>query len=238
MSFSSSITPGAISQTGAEHDWLRPEVAGVEAGDLAGPIAFRQLRHQTKNALQRILCVLQVTAEAAETPAAQALIEDLQKRIRLTATISDALFGLTAMPAELAVRLRRLAGDMLLQLAAPEQRIALEVQVEGGVGPTWLDDTVLRVAHEMLSEAVLQGLRGHADGAVGVMLTVLTDRTRLRVSDDGRVRREHDDDDGGLAIMRDLARAQGGRVWLARDAGLTVATLELPHGRRGIERLA
>ena len=239
MSFSPSITPLATPQTGADHDWPGRERMVMEAGEPGGPAAFRQLRHQTKNALQRILCLVHGAAELAETAAGQALIEDLQQRIRLTAAISDALFGLTVAPAELAVRLRRLAGDMLQQLAAPEQRIALDVRVEGGSGPAWLDDAVLRVAHEMLGEAIMQGLRGRERGTVAVVLSVLADRTRLRVSDDGPARRRQDGDDDGLALMRDLVRAQGGRVWLGRELGLRVATLELPHGqRRGIERLA
>ncbi len=238
MSFSRSITPAAAPQTDAGREWLRPESMGLEAGESAGA-AFQQLRHQTKNALQRILCLVHASAELAETPAAQAMIEELHQRIRLTAAISDALFGLTAMPAQLAVRLRRLASDVLLQLAAPGQCITLEVQVEGCGGPAWLDGTVMRVAHEMLSEAILQGLQGCPHGSIAVTLTVLADRTRLRVSDDGVARHGRGDGDGGFTLMRDLARPQGGRVWIGREAGLTMATLELPHGPwSGIERLA
>ena len=230
MSYSPSISPVAP-QTG-DHDWAGERVAAE------GDAAFRQLRHQTKNALQRILCVVHGNAALGETADGRALIEELHRRIRLTVAISDALFGLTASPAALAVRLRRLAGDMLRQRAEPGQRVALDVRVEGGDGPGWLDDMVLRVAHEMLDGARMQGLRGRLHGAVTVTLTVLADRTWLTVSDDGAARRVRDDDDGGVSLMRELVRAQGGRVWLVREAGLTLATLELPHGRRGIERLA
>src|SRR4051794_32250236 len=60
---------------------------------------LRQLRHHTKNTLQQIIGLLGETRELLETPEGEALVQELEHRIVLSAAISNALFGLTKAPA-------------------------------------------------------------------------------------------------------------------------------------------
>ena len=61
-------------------------------------LEFWILRYQTKNALQRIIAQC-AQAGLRRTATGAALADDVQRRIILSARISDALFGLTAEPA-------------------------------------------------------------------------------------------------------------------------------------------
>ena len=57
---------------------------------------MRQLRHHTKNALARILA--QVSSQLSNSSASRRVANDVERRVLLTASISDALFGLTRTP--------------------------------------------------------------------------------------------------------------------------------------------
>lgn len=185
--------------------------------------AFRQLRHQTKNALQRILCQLARTEELQQTPRGQRLVHDLERRIRLSSAVSDALFGITSRPGPLADRLRAL-GDATAELMGdPDQLLTVTATVECDVPPR-LEETILRIAHEFVANAVKHGMNARTVGAV----TVRVDRAahavvRLQVLDDGWGPCCDPDPGEGTRIAASLARQHNGRTTLSRRNGLTVA---------------
>ena len=87
---------------------------------------LRQLRHHTKNALQRILCQIEQCRGLQDTPAGRHLVHDLERRVRLSSAVSDALFGLTSTPGPLRSRLQQLCDTLIeLQAAMADYRAAL-----------------------------------------------------------------------------------------------------------------
>ena len=114
--------PGAApSDAGSVTSWfgdtVRVPAPGRDTGRDTGvePLEMRQLRHQTKNALQRILGVLMATPQDA----GGAWLEDVGRRVRLSAEISDALFGLTRAPGPMQGRLETLAGAVVALMSGP-----------------------------------------------------------------------------------------------------------------------
>lgn len=195
-------------------------------------LSLRQLRHQTANTWQRILCDLWTLADDATAPEARALAEALERRIQSTMAISDALFGLTQNPGRMRDRLERLGRHVLRALAAPGQEITLEVVAEGEESSPALHLAALRVAQEMLANAIRHGLHARLRGHLRVELCGISGGLRLRVRDDGWGPPEPERIAGqrgeGMALMHDLAALHQGRVWLTREEGWTVAGLDLP----------
>ena len=189
-------------------------------------VAMRQLRHQTKNALQRLIAQIAKTSLRA-TPEGEAMAEELERRIRLSARVSDALFGLTATPGPLDARLRSLADATVGLMADPAATVEVTVDVTGRC-PAVLEETIVRVAHEMIGNAVKHGLSTSRVGHIRVLVR-LDPRggATLAVSDDGTEPVTTNAGDG-LSIMRALAQPHGGTVTLAREADWTVARLRLP----------
>ena len=192
----------------------------------ADAIAMRQLRHQTKNALQRIIA--QVTAtNLRATPAGDQLADEIERRICLSAKVSDALFGLTACPGTLDQRLSSLARSTIKLMADAEQSIDVDVAVVGSC-PAVLEETVVKIAYEMLTNAVKHGMHMRLVGKITVRVRGNRDgSTTMLVSDDGWGPSEESRGEG-WPIMNCLAERHGGTVSLDRTDGWTVARLHLP----------
>ena len=205
--------------------FARPGVTQQEPS--AEAVAMRQLRHQTKNALQRIIAQV-AASNLRATPAGAALADEIERRICLSARVSDALFGLTACPAPLHQRLTSLADATVRLLSDPEQTIAIDVAVIGTC-PASLEQIVVRITHEMVVNAVKHGMHMRLVGHIAVRVRGQRDgSTVLLVSDDGWG--PCGDSEGeGVPIMRTLAAQDGGRIAIDRVDGWTVASLTLPH---------
>jgi two-component sensor histidine kinase len=188
---------------------------------------LRQLRHHTKNTLQRILGLISEAPGLRETPAGEKIVQDLEYRIGLSATISDALFGLTDAPASIGERLRRLAGAMVDMMRDTDQMIRIGVSVRGCC-PAPLREPVLRSAHELIGNAVKHGMKGRPNGRIAVRLVSDGDCTTLTVSDNGWGFPGTPRLGEGLTLARQFAVKHGGTLSLLGRDG-TVATMELPH---------
>jgi two-component sensor histidine kinase len=208
----------------------RAPAAGPAASD--DDVSFRQLRHHTKNALQRILCHVSLQPGLNATAAGRALARDLERRIHLVAAISDALFGLTRAPDPLEARLRSLGESLIELLCDPGQLISLDVEADG-MCPGVLDETVVRVAHELLGNAVKHGMHVRLVGRIEVRVTTQGGVTRLTVSDDGWGYANQPVAGEGLSVARILAEQYGGRLNLRRERDMTHVTLVLPPPRPG-----
>ncbi|MDQ1081758.1 ATP-binding protein [Pseudoroseomonas cervicalis] len=190
-------------------------------------LSLRQLRHHSANTWQRILCDVWTLAEASGSAEARALAEAVERRIQSSMAVADTLFGLTRSPGPMRARLLRLAGAVLRGLAAPGQEIALQAEVRGDCPPV-LQETVLRVAQEMLANAVRHGLHARLRGRITLRLECGAEAVRLLVGDDGWGPSPRDRPGEGGALMRDLAALRHGRVTLRREGALTLAELLLP----------
>src|ERR1700757_4262537 len=89
------------------------DLVETEDEDAGQDIDLRQLRHHTKNTLQRILGLIAEAPGLYDTPEGEKIAQELEHRICLSATISNALFGLTDAPGSMADRLRQLSGAVV-----------------------------------------------------------------------------------------------------------------------------
>ncbi len=193
-------------------------------------LSMRLLRHHTKNALQRIIAQVANT-DLRTTPEGNTLADEIEHRIRLSARISDALFGLTEAPAPLDARLNALCQAVVELMADPVQTIQTNVQITGRCPPP-LTATVLQITHEMVTNAVKHGLHMRLAGEIRVTLEI--DRPAsglgglvLAVRDNGW----GPDKPGfneGLATLELMAERHGGTVELVRELGWTVSRLRIP----------
>jgi two-component sensor histidine kinase len=191
-------------------------------------IDLRQLRHHTKNALQRILGLIAQAPGLHATPEGERIALELEHRIQLSAAISNALFGLTRAPGSMTERLRMLGTSVIDLMRDPAQVIRLEVSVQGHC-PVALREAVLRVAHELVGNAVKHGMLGRRSGRISIRLeSGPPGRTRLTVTDDGRGLARNHRGGEGLSLAGGLAEQHSGSIRIVSDAG-TSAVLELPH---------
>jgi two-component sensor histidine kinase len=203
------------------------EIATVEDDGVGQDIDLRQLRHHTKNTLQRILGLIAEAPGLCDTPQGEKIAQELEYRICLSATISNALFGLTDAPGSMAARLRELAGAVADLMRDADQVIRVGVFVRGCC-PVGLREAVVRSAHELIGNAVKHGMKGRPTGRIAIRLTTEEDCTTLTVLDNGWGFAGKPRSGEGLALTRDFAARHGGSLTMDGDAG-TVATLKLPH---------
>jgi two-component sensor histidine kinase len=202
----------------------RDESLADETGE---DIDLRQLRHHTKNTLQRILCLIAEAPGLSDTPAGEKIVQELEHRIALSAKISNALFGLTSAPGSMAERLRQLSGAVVDMMRGADQVIRVGVSVRGNCPPA-LREAVLRTAHELLGNAVKHGMKSRPVGRIAVRLVSDGDTTVLTVVDNGWGFHRNPRLGEGLTLARSFATKHGGSLALDGADG-TVATLELPH---------
>ena len=187
---------------------------------------FRQLRHLTKNTLQRVMAIIACAPELNDSNG-EAVGESLQQRIMTSARLSDALFGLTREPGNLRDRLLSLSDGLVDLLADDGASIRVSVVVRCSLSGE-LDDLVVRLAHELIGNAVKHGMHQRLAGTIDLDVREEGGRIVLAVVDDGQscpltaqTRGE------GLSIVGLLLRRVDGTYELRREAGRTVATVEL-----------
>ena len=197
----------------------------------SGPehLALRQLRHQSKNALQRLLCQVSGFAGQQRDPASRALAADLERRIHLSAALSDALIGMTRAPDPLALRLGNLSRAVVGLLSDGDQEIDVSAAVHGTIDPA-LDDLLVRIAHELIGNAVKHGMTLRMVGRIEVAVQAAPGVVIMTVADDGWGFSGAAGRGEGLSIAHSLAEQHGGSLHLARTAALTSASLTLPAG--------
>lgn len=213
-------------------DFLMDDDVPEVRTDAEGDIDLRQLRHHTKNALQRIMGLVAQAPGLCDTPAGEHIARQLERRIQLSAAISDALFGLTRAPASMTDRLRSLCANVVELMSDPAQTVQIGVSVRGEC-PVEVRDSVVRVAHELVANAMKHGMRNRPRGRISVRLVAEAGGpTRLTVADDGHGFQGRPRFGEGLSVARMLAEQHEGELSL-RCEGRTVAALELPPVETG-----
>lgn len=212
----------------AQPDFAEPGAASRQPdADPSLELDLRQLRHHTKNALQRIIGLIAEIPGLCDTPAGEQVARELEHRIRLSATISNALFGLTEAPGSMAERLRLLAGAIVDMMRATDQIVRVGVSVRGGCPPA-LQEAVIRGANELVGNAVKHGLKNRPAGRILVRLVTEGAATTLSVIDNGWGFCGTPRHGEGLSLACGFAERHGGTLRLESLDG-TVATMELPH---------
>ncbi|MFC0408178.1 ATP-binding protein [Roseomonas elaeocarpi] len=209
-------TMGASNMTGGTNGRHREETQ------------LQQLRHHTRNALQRIvLQIWDVPDLQASLPGRQ-LLRDVEQRMRLSMDVSDALFGLTRQPGLFPSRLKSLCTSAVQLLSDPDQIIELDVKVEAAVPRPW-EEMILRIAYEMVGNAVKHGLHVRLLGRISVSVAQGAEGLALTVRDDGWGPSAADGSGEGLQLMRAISAEADGKVSLERIEDHTVARLVLPR---------
>ncbi len=212
--------------TSAKCDIVGADI-GCGADTVGDDVDLRQLRHHTKNTLQRIIGLLSEIPGLHDTPAGEQVARELEYRICLSAQISNALFGLTGAPGPMAERLRQLSGAMVELMREPDQIIRTGVSVRGCCPPP-LREAVVRSAHELVGNAVKHGMRGRPNGRIAVRLTTLGGVTTLTVTDNGWGFEGTPRFGEGLTLARLFAERAGGSLDIDGTDG-TSAILTLRH---------
>lgn len=197
----------------------------------AGASELRQLRHHTKNALQRILAQVLEAPGLLDNARSQCLARDIERRIKLSAAISDALFGLTRAPGPFAARLQTLCRSVVDLYADPAQIIRLDVTLEAAC-PPGNESLLLRIVHELVGNAVKHGMHMRLIGRITVRLAEDLDGWAvLSVANDGWRLDDKVSMGDGLDLVDELAAALGGTMRL-RAEPITTVEVRLPLSRR------
>jgi two-component sensor histidine kinase len=192
----------------------------------AQPLVLRQLRHHTKNTLQRILIEIHDFAARSDASPDRRLLERLENRIRLCVEISDALFGVSREPAAFPDRFHTLCRDLLSLFADAAQQLRLHILIKGTCPPD-LEMAALCATSEFVGNAVKHGMHLRLIGQISVLLTCCAESVELLVSDDGWGPAVAPKPRQGLGIARDLAEQFHGTLSVGRRDGKTVATILL-----------
>jgi two-component sensor histidine kinase len=217
--------PGAAARPGRrDFRFTEPK---PRTDDAEQEIDLRQLRHHTKNTLQRIIALITELPGLHDSPTGETIARELEYRIELSATISNALFGLTRAPGSMAERLRQLGGAVAEMMRAPGQVIRVGVSVRGTC-PAALREAVVRGAHELIGNAVKHGMKSRPSGRISVRLVSECGVTVLTVTDNGWGFSGPPRPGEGLALAQGFAERHGGSLHL-ESCGGTVAAMQLPH---------
>jgi two-component sensor histidine kinase len=190
------------------------------------PLALRQLRHHTSNALQLVLMEIHQHALRKDPSSDRRLLEQLENRIMLSIEISDALFDITSEPAPFPERFRTLCDSMLSLFADPAQHLRLDISIQGTCPPE-LEVAVLRATHEFVGNAVKHGMHLRLTGLILVSLTCCAEGVELVVTDDGWGPAVAPKSGQGLGLVRGLAEQFRGMLSVTRRNDSTVATITL-----------
>lgn len=218
---------------------IRPHHTAVQPSSSTSlnELDFRQLRHHTNNALQRLLADIAAASDLQRSEDGRTLLGRLEERILISAAISDALFGFTRAPPPLAERLQELSASLVKLHGNPRQAIEADVVVAEPCRAALkqhpaLAQPMLRVTRELLENALKHGMHARAQGRVVITVVSGPAAFSLSVADDGwgldaagtegRTRRR------GLELVRDLAAPFGGTLSLHRHDGWTITRVSFP----------
>jgi two-component sensor histidine kinase len=190
------------------------------------PLALRQLHHHTRDTLQRVLIEIHEFAAGTGASRSRHLLEQLGNRIRVSAEISDALFGITREPTPFLGRFHTLCHGLLSLFADAAQHLQLDISLEGTCPPE-LELAALCATHEFVGNAVKHGMYMRLIGQISVLLTCCAESVELVVTDDGWGPATAPKPGQGLNIARALAEQFCGAINVGRRNDNTIATIML-----------
>jgi two-component sensor histidine kinase len=190
------------------------------------PLDLRQLRHHTRNTLQRVLVEIHDFAARTDASRDRRLLEQVENRIMLSVEISDALFGITREPIAFPERFRTLCRSLLALFADAAQHLRLNIVLEGTCPPE-LEMAALCATNEFVVNAIKHGMHMRLIGQISVSLSCCAESIELVVIDDGWGPAAAPKPGQGFGIARDLAEQFYGTLSVGRHDENTVATIML-----------
>ena len=181
-------------------------------------------RHPLEGALERSL--FKASYGVASPGMDCCAATDVERRISLTAQVSDALFGLTQAPGPFAHRLETLCNGVVGLAGESDQYITLSCNVLAEPAPHQLD-AVLRIAHEFVGNAVKHGMHMRLLGCIDVRVEAVSSELVLQVVDDGWGCIGLPVNGKAYAAATVLAENCGGQIMLERIGDQTIARFTL-----------
>lgn len=198
----------------------------------ANDVALRQLRHNTRNTMQRIVGLLSEAPELVDHARGRRLAQDLIDRICLSVDIADALFCVLSVHGGMEARLRLLSRALVRVFSAPGQDVEVRIDVDTELQESHAE-TILQIAHELVSNAVKHGLHGYPAGEIMIMLQKGPhDGIRLIVSDNGPGFAAEPELGEGLRMVRDIVARNGGKLTLPEPGRQARVQVYMPPGWR------
>lgn len=179
----------------------------------AEAIELRQLRHHSKNALQRIIGLIVDAPALSRTVAGRRAADEIVRQVELSADISDALFGFTSTLGSLSQRLQSLTDSSIAFYGDGLQSIEAEVAVCVPEPSLRRATLLVRIAHELIVNALKHGMYKRFLGKL--LIRVITrpgGGVILSVSNDGWPMMEQDRPGEGLELVRELVCSEGGSM--------------------------
>ncbi len=219
------ILPGKIPGVALPRHGVVADQEAAEALD------FRQLRHLSRNALQRILSMIAQDADLRRSSDGRALSDGLQQRILTAARLSDVLFGFVDSPGSLQDRLTGLSDCLVKLLGDDAATISVAVHVRCDASPE-LCDLLVRVAHELVGNAIKHGMHLRLLGDIRIEVARDGEQLTLTVSDDGWGTGSKSPNGQGLSIVDALLRPSGGSWTFRREHRSTIVAVRVPVAGR------
>jgi two-component sensor histidine kinase len=189
----------------------------------------RQFRHHWKNVLQRVIAEISDDLGLQSSAQSRKAAAQMVSRLCRAAEVSDQLFGSQSAAIPLADRLRTLGETLIAALGWPRQKIRLHVSVEAAC-PFVLHDIVLRVANEMITNAVRHGMVSRPAGQIEIIIKESSEgNSVLTVRDDGWGLLPQAIEGEGSRLIQELSAPYGGKCILRRCDGWTESVLVLPR---------
>ena len=210
---------------------LRTSLAERDAAVALNATLFREVHHRVKNNLQMLCSLLELQADAIESPEGKAALELSTTRIYTIARLYEQLYrSMTGGQVLLGEYLRGLAENLQQTYGRPgiafrlPALTALALDVDRAI-PCGL------ILNELVTNAVKHAFPGTATGEVGVDVQPVGDRIQFRVWDNGRGRPNGLDIEHskslGLRLVRILAQRLRADIKVESYEG-TAFTLTFP----------
>lgn len=206
---------------------LRLQRQQVEQALAEKEAIMQEMHHRIKNNLQFLSSLLSLQAREPEAEAAREVLLTSRSRVLSMALVHQHLYeeaGRTAIRMD--AYLRKLAGEVLDSLHAPQQDIALKLDL----APLLLDvDQAVPVAlitHEALVNALKYAFPAQGPGELSVSLQARDGQASLHIADNGQGP-QGDREGFGQRLMYLLAERLRGSLRITHQPGLHIQ-LEFP----------
>ena len=151
-------------------------------------VLLQEVHHRVKNNLQVVMSLLRLESRRSADAAVTTVLDDMQGRIRAMALLHESLYrsGIFAST-DLNVYLRELGAQLFRVMAANEQLIRLELELEPVHVALHQGTPIGLIANELISNCFKHAFPDGRAGTVRMSLQRLPETARLclRVSDDG-----------------------------------------------------
>jgi len=192
---------------------------------------IREIHHRVKNNLQTVASLLRIQTRRTHSDVVKDALGQAMRRVAAIAVVHDTLSEGLSQNVDFDVVLERVL--MLVAEVASAGSPAVKPTTKGSVGilPSEYATPLALVLTELVTNAVEHGLRGKADGQVGIESRRSRDSLMISVTDNGGGLKDGKVGDGlGTQIVRTLVDGElGGSIgWHHQQDGGTEVRINIP----------